>query len=357
MWHDGRRREEVVLKVVPRVLLPIPLLGLLTACTASQAYAPSEAEGPSSSSETSQVSSQVWAPPAWYPEDGVVELGAIEGLDDPPADDPKPSDGPSGIRAPSVLVYDVDRGEVLFERKADVRRPIASVTKLFASLALASEDPDLDRPVCVTYEHWPVKPGARSHLNTGECFRGWDLLGAALVKSDNRAAMTFSSIADLGFEGFVDRMNDVAQDLGATSSSFEDPAGLGEGNLSTARDVVRAIIAVSLHPTLSAVASAKTWRISTLDGERVRELSSTDFLLDRGDLDVLSAKTGYTDPARYCFASMLQLRDGHRIAVAILGDERPSFRVADMDRIVRWVRERDEAGTSGQAEPAPLVGG
>src|SRR5262245_12809053 len=159
-----------------------------------------------------------WTPPPWHSGD----LSVLADLDR----DPIPTTHPPRVRAPSALVADLDRGEVLWARDPDSPRTLASVTKLFSALALASADPDLDATHCVSWEQWPSRPGARSKFETGHCYAGWDFLGAALVSSDNRGAFALPAVAGEDYYAFVERMNDVAADIGARSASFVDPAGL-----------------------------------------------------------------------------------------------------------------------------------
>ncbi len=275
-----------------------------------------------------------WTSPAWFNTssdlDAIVQMNAAG-----------PDRGPS-VRSRSVFVFDVDRGEVLFERNADNVRPVASITKLMSALTLVASESNLENGFCVGAAQYPSRSGARSRLSTGDCLTGWDALGAALVASDNRAAYGLAAVAGLDVDEFVGRMNEVSEDLGMTSSTWSDPSGLEDENLSTARDIARATLAVSLHPLLSTVASAPFWDLHRSNKETPRRLFSTDRLAGREDLYVDAAKTGYTDTARYCFTTALQTRDGRRLVITLLGADGKMTRWADVSRILDWL---DRTGT------------
>ena len=290
-------------------------------------------EEPVSFSVPEEVGQGPWSPPSWFPEAAREDLWALDGMGGHAAPG---SSGPK-VHAYSAFVYDVDSGVVLFEKHADERRPAASLTKVLSSLTALSESPDLGREICIDPSQWPGWPGAHSYLNTGTCMTGWDLLGAALVASDNRAAFAFASISGLPFSPFVSRMNDVAADLGMDQSSFVDPAGVGDNNLSTARDMSRAILAASLHPVLGPVASAPSWDISETRRVHSRRLFSTNRMAAQENLEFLAAKTGYTDTARYCFSAVVRTESGRRVALAVLGAPNIRTRWADVRRIVDWV--------------------
>jgi D-alanyl-D-alanine endopeptidase (penicillin-binding protein 7) len=120
-------------------------------------------------------------------------------------------------------------------------------------------------------------------------------------------------------------------------SSWSDPSGLEDENLSTARDMARATVAVASHPVLGPVSTAPYWDMHRSNKEAPRRLFTTDRLSGREDMTILAAKTGYTDTARYCFSTVLQTRDGRRLAISLLGAEGKLSRWADIDRILSWV--------------------
>ncbi|HNC95699.1 MAG TPA: hypothetical protein PKY30_08175 [Myxococcota bacterium] len=274
---------------------------------------------------------QPWAPPPWFgAEEALWTLGQMdsrwEGGDGPP------------VKSRSVFVFDVDAGKVLFEKNADNVRPVASITKLMSSLALVSAEPDLETEFCIGAEQYPTRSGAISRLSTGDCISGWDTLGAALVASDNRGAYGMATAAGMDIDRFVERMNSVSDDLGMSRSSWSDPSGLEDENLSTARDIAKATFAVASHPVLRSVASAPFWDLHRSNRNSPRRLYSTDRMSGREDIVIEAAKTGYTDTARYCFTTMLTTEDGRRLVVTLLGADGKMTRWADMERILNWVQ-------------------
>ncbi len=278
---------------------------------------------------------EAWSVPSWFI--GNTDIHALVAMDGRGA-----ASGPSSVRSRSVFVYDLDREEVLYARGADTVRPVASITKLISALAFVSASPDLDREVCIGAEQYPTRSGARSHLSTGDCITGWDALGAALVASDNRGAYALAAAAGMGVDSFIERMNQVSADLGLEQSSWADPSGLEDENLSTARDIARATVAVASHPLLAQVASAQMWDVHRSNKANPRRLYSTDRLGAREDLIVHTAKTGYTDTARYCFTTLVETRSGQRLVVTLLGAEGKLTRWADVDRVLRWADGNDD---------------
>lgn len=294
--------------------------GLLTAAMAYAYWQPAAAPTP-----VPALPPAAWAPPEWFP-----DAAAIDVLPDLDAA-PRERRGPS-VRSPAAIVADLDTGEVLWARDADSARSVASLTKLAASLAMASTEPNLDATLCVDANLWPSRPGARSKFETGRCHTGWEFVGAALVASDNRGAMAMAPLAGLPFEAFVARMADVSAELGLKNASWAEPTGLEDENMASARDVLKLVAAVAAHPTLSLMASAPEWTLDRISGPT--DLASTNRLHDR--FDTLAAKTGYTDTAHYGFATVIDSPAGHRLGVAVLGAPTSEARFADTARLVAW---------------------
>ena len=142
-------------------------------------------------------------------------------------------------------------------------------------------------------------------------------------------------------DDFVVEMNRVAGELGMHNSTWADPSGLEDENLSSARDIAKATVAAASHPVLNAVASAPFWEIQRKNRPVARRLGSTDHLVGRDDLDVIAAKTGYTDTARYCFTTMVQTGEGRRLVITLLGAEGKLTRWADVSRVLEWAERQD----------------
>jgi D-alanyl-D-alanine carboxypeptidase (penicillin-binding protein 5/6) len=109
---------------------------------------------------------------------------------------------------------------------------------------------------------------------------------------------------------------------------------------------------VSLHPDLAAVASAPSWRIETDHGPR--ELGSTNRLVER--YQTLAAKTGYTDTAHYCFATVVRTASGRRLAAVVLGAPTTNARFADAQALLQWAEDptgATKATIAAPPRPAP----
>jgi D-alanyl-D-alanine carboxypeptidase len=92
---------------------------------------------------------------------------------------PKPA-GPN-IESPSAVAIDTASGDVLFERRADDVRPIASMTKLFAAIVLRMRVDFAASTTITADDVLASRGGAQSPLREGQTFSNSDLLDAMMM--------------------------------------------------------------------------------------------------------------------------------------------------------------------------------
>jgi D-alanyl-D-alanine endopeptidase (penicillin-binding protein 7) len=278
-----------------------------------------------------------WAPPIWLDQEVGDDLWSLTEMDEKVDIDNVPR-----IRARAAFVYDLDRGEIVYEKDSDGIWPVASLTKTVAALTLASEGFDhsvLENTYCLDNESKPSLPGAKTKFSHKSCYSGWDLFGSALVSSDNGAALSFPIIANIPTDTFVEKMNAVASDLNMSSSNFVDSAGLGDENLSTARDMTKAIVAASLHPTVSISSGASSWYSKPKAKRASYRRNTTNKLVSLPNSHTLAAKTGFTFTADGCYSAVIE-HEGRRLALTILGSPSLNQRWRDARKILNWVSKR-----------------
>ena len=96
-------------------------------------------------------------------------------------------------------------------------------------------------------------------MQEGEQLTLETLLYGLLLCSGNDAAVAIAEHVGGSLEGFVDRMNRRAKELGMDHSTFANPNGLDDENhYSTARDMALLACAAANNETLMRIASTKT---------------------------------------------------------------------------------------------------
>ena len=143
---------------------------------------------------------------------------------------------PSDISAKSAILYCADTGDVLYEKNADKRMLIASVTKIMTAIVVI-ENCDLNEQVKLKPE-WCAIEGSSMYLDYRRSYTVKELLTGLLLVSGNDAATALACHMSGDERSFSAKMNEKAKELGLKNSSFRNPHGLDDPeHYSTARDL------------------------------------------------------------------------------------------------------------------------
>ncbi len=217
----------------------------------------------------------------------------------------------------AILIHLAD-GEVLFEKNADARLPIASVTKIMTLLltmeAIEHELLRVDDVLTCSAEAASLG-GSQIWLEAGETMSVEDLLKAVAVVSANDACAVLAEAIAGSIEGFVQQMNARAVALGMENTHFLDCCGLNDEAFSSARDV--AIMSCELMRHKAITNYTTIWMDTLRGGES--ELTNTNKLI-RFYEGATGLKTGTTSTAGHCLSATAE-RDGLGLCAVMLGCE------------------------------------
>ncbi len=146
------------------------------------------------------------------------------------------------LPAESYILTDYRSGQVLYEKNADEKRAIASITKIMTILliveAVENKKISLEDMVTATENAKPSNNESSLWLQVGEKMTVRDLFKAVVVNSANDAARTLAEYVAGSEESFVELMNKKAEELKLKNTHFVNASGLDEeDHYSTARDI------------------------------------------------------------------------------------------------------------------------
>ena len=242
----------------------------------------------------------------------------------------------------SVYLFNADIDKPILDQNAGQQRYIASLTKMMTALLFLESGKDLNEeitiPTSLTQEFKDIQNanGSTMNLRIGETVRRIDLLYGLLVASANDAASVIANDVAGSLPNFVAMMNQKAQELGCTSTSFTCVHGLYDyGNVSSARDLALIASACAANETYMKVANTLSYTLPATNlHQNERSIKSTNLMLDpeyayHRDY-VRGMKTGFTTLAGRCFVTFAQ-QDGHTYGLVVLG--------SDMNNIYRECAE------------------
>ena len=233
---------------------------------------------------------------------------------DAPAYDPEhPEDlQEDQLYALSAILITQDKGEVIFEKDADVLRYPASTTKILTVLLGAMLVDDLYQTVTVSESALDIpEDSSTMKLKPGEEIRFIDVLYGTMLLSGNDGANVIAETVSGSIPRFVQLMNDTAQTYGCTSTHFVNAHGYHDDNhYSTARDMAIIARQAMQNDVFREIAGAVTWTIQKTNMQRARTITTKSSYMLTGSEEnpnkyyfpyATGIKTGSHSRAGYCF--------------------------------------------------------
>jgi D-alanyl-D-alanine carboxypeptidase (penicillin-binding protein 5/6) len=234
--------------------------------------------------------------------------------------------------AQAAIVVDARDGTVMFAKRPELERSIASATKLMTALLALEGAKPRDVFSAPAYNALPAE--SRINLRAGERMTVHDLLEALLLESANDAAVTLAEGVSGSREAFVEEMNERAEELGLEHTSYANPIGLDEaGNYSSARDLAELTRVLLRRPRFARIVDMPAAELES--GLRPRVVENRNDLIAAYPW-VSGVKTGYTLEAGNVLVGAAKGPGGARVISVVLGEPTETARDQDTLNLLRW---------------------
>ena len=242
----------------------------------------------------------------------------------------------------SVAVIDAETGESIYEKDADIARPMASITKIMTAMVVLDAGLDMREEITLDPEDFVGPKRASSRLKSGDRMNRAEMLLMALMKSENPAAKSLARNYPGGYNAFIRAMNRKAQDLGMTTAFFGDPTGLDKRNVASSNDLVKMVRAAGNYDVIRRFSTTKSYDFFVSNyssGNRAYKANNTSSLVRAGDYPIGISKTGFINEAGRCV--VMETRVNNRPAIiVILGANSSATRWGDAKNILNSLATR-----------------
>mgnify|MGYP004527189479 FL=1 len=199
----------------------------------------------------------------------------------------------------SFIVMDSDSGRILGGSNIDEKYLIASTTKIM-TIMVALETTPLTNIICAGDE---IKEayGSMIYIDQGECMTLYDLLVGLMLRSGNDAAVVIAANT-IGYDNFINKMNELASKIGMKNTIFTNPHGLDEKtqNYSTAHDLGLLMAYATKNKMFMEITSIKKYTTTT--SVETHLWYNKNKLLSQYKFST-SGKIGYTKASGHVFVS------------------------------------------------------
>ena len=249
------------------------------------------------------------------------------------------------ISSKNAILYNMDSGEVLYEKAADEKVPIASLTKIMTALVSIENIENLDTQIVLTADDFKGLAEANAvtaGFTKGEVVTYRDLLYGLLLPSGADAAKALARNIAGSEENFIKMMNEKVGEMNLENTRFSTVIGLDDdNNYSTAREVALIFKEALKNEDFKTIITTKEYTSS--DG-KVKFHSTIQSNAKKFEIDVpyiLGGKTGTTTDAGLCLATIAKENDVNYMLVTLgaLYDKKAPHNIEDAQTIYDYFIE------------------
>lgn len=245
----------------------------------------------------------------------------------PQSSDTSVSIDTGNLHSPCAILVRLSDKAVLMQKQSDERIYPASLTKMMTAVVAVENIPDLQKKVELPsslFKPLYKADASMAGFQPGEKVRAIDLLYGALLPSGAECCVGLADEISGSEQNFVKKMNRQAEQFGMSNTHFSNSTGLqNENHYTTVKDLSLLLGYALQNKTFREIFTSSRYSTAATnkhpDGITFTSTLSQnlkDQMLPGGE--ILGAKTGYTDEAGLCLASLARI-DGKEYILVTAG--------------------------------------
>lgn len=245
----------------------------------------------------------------------------------------------------NAVVYDRKSNRVILGKQEDKKVAMASTTKIMTAIVVI-ENSNLEEVVEISTKAASIG-GSRLGLKKGDKITISNLLYGLMLCSGNDAAVALAEKVGGSVQGFAEKMNKKAKELGLKNTNFVTPHGLDDPEHYTTAYELAVITDYAMNnEVFSKIVGTKNYTV-IINGYS-KTLTNTNELL--GYLDgVKGVKTGFTNNAGRCLVTCVK-RGDFEIITVVLGADTKKIRTEDSIKLIEYTYKNYK-----QVNIAPII--
>jgi len=246
---------------------------------------------------------------------------------------------PPEINAKGYILIDYTTGKVIAEGNADTQLPPASLTKMMTSYIIGKEiqtgNISNDDKVLISETAWAQNPvfagSSLMWIEAGTEVPVKLLNQGIIVASGNDACVAMAEHIAGSESAFADLMNAHAEQLGMSSSYFENSHGLhSDSHMTTPRDM--ATLAQALIRDVPE--EYKIYKQKSFTYNNIKQYNRNSLLWDKS-MNVDGLKTGHTSQAGYSLVASAT-KNNMRLISVVMGTKSERARKVESKKLLNY---------------------
>lgn len=211
------------------------------------------------------------------------------------------------INSENAVLYNLNDDNIIFEKNAYEKIKVASLTKIMTAIVALENIEDTKTQIEITKEEIDgLEEYAIAGLKIGDKITYEDLLYGLMLPSAADCANALAINIAGTIENYVELMNKKAQELNLINTHFSNPIGADEDNYSTVNEIAILLKYALKNEEFYKIFTTRNYTMTNnIKVESTIEKKSKTENID--STIITGAKTGFTDEAGNCLASITTL--------------------------------------------------
>ena len=250
-----------------------------------------------------------------------------------------------------IYLYDLDNQQLIYENNGESTFYPASLTKMMTLIVGIENISDINQMITLDetiFQGLVEAQASRAGFGIGDSVSVLDLFYGIMLPSGAECTRAIAKLVSGSEEGYVQLMNEKAQELGMDGTHFINTSGLHDSNhYSTAKDMATLLqyclnndLFYQIFTTFEYTSAPTTTYPLGLTMESTTKRYCKKIYDGTCPSLLLGSKTGFTNPAQYCLASLGEA-NGHRYILVTGGApwEDDANNVTDAINTYQYIQE------------------
>lgn len=257
---------------------------------------------------------------------------------------------PKDLNSRNVFLMNYDTGEIMFTKNEEEVVFPASLTKIITTIVAIENCQDLTKTYALDEDLYLELINADASMagfSPGEEVGVIDLAYGTMMPSGADASIGLSELCTGSVDSHVEAMNRLVRKLGLKKTNFTNVTGLhDDDNYSTARDLADIMVYCLDNKVFSEIISQPSHTTQATD-YHPEGISLSYSVRDYADAhgvegyQILGGKTGFTEEAGLCLASVAEI-DGKTYILVTLGSAAQDGHYIDAINIYNKIHENND---------------
>lgn len=240
------------------------------------------------------------------------------------------------ITSNEAVLYNLNDNKIIYELNKDERVPVASLTKIMTTIIALENIDNLDEEVTITAEAFLGTDGySKAGFKIGNKVTYRDLLYGIILPSGADAVNAIVLNTTGNLDEFVSLMNKKAEELNLVNTHFDNAIGMDSdptevmdsndenvniasyGNYSTAQDIAILLKYALENATFKEIFTTKEYTVPNTNLKLKSTLTTYATYSNLDTSNILGAKSGFTDDAGLCLASISTIDNVNYLLVTL----------------------------------------